>query len=160
MCGRLDYYLDAFSNLPSPLHSIPPGTTRDYAARCSCSLLLLAVLDQIDCSELLRNFILPSAELEAKYVRYQVRVNDQHYQQPSCAIPFWNLRKTSFWEIRPKPTVKQLDENNVYSMSELRRLVYGAILDQELYTLLQMRTSRDKLKSCLIDSCRPAHLDT
>ena len=118
------------------------------------------MLDQIDCSELLRNFILPSAELEAKYVRYQVRVNDQHYRQPSCAIPFWNLRKTPFWELRPKPNVKQLGENNVYSMSELRRLVYGAILDQELYALLQMRTSRDKLKSCLIDSCRPAHLDT
>ena len=159
MCGRLDYYLDAFSNLPSPIHSKPPRTAHDYAAHCSCSLLLLAVLDQIDCSELLKNFILPSAELEAKYVRYQVRVNDQHYQQPSCAIAFWNLRKTPFWELRPKPTVQQLPENQVSSMRELSSLVYGATLDQELYALLQMRTSREKLRSCLVDSCLPAHLD-
>ena len=158
MCGRLDYYLETFAHLPFTGQGTASTTQGKPAPFYWSSLLLLAVLDQIESSELLRNYIIPSPELERRYRSYQLQISDRSLVQPSLALPFWHLRTSQFWHLRPRGSTKTLPEAHPTDLAELKRLVYGATLNDDLYSQLQMRTFRTKLRNCLITSCSPANI--
>lgn len=158
MCGRLDYYLLLFSKTcEGPNGSSPLTCARDWFW---CPLLLAAVLENIDSGHITRNYILPSPELEETYQLSSSMVTGHSEVQPSMAIPFWNLQFSGFWLLRPKNPEQQLDGVQISDMEQLQQLVYGAVFPEDLFPLLQMQSSREKLKRILIQSYLPKEQQT
>ena len=123
-----------------------------------CPLLLLAVIEHISSRTLLRNFILPSSELVATYRGYTLYEEGIRKQQPSLATPFWNLHNSSFWHLRLKDKTSWSSDTTVDDIVTLKELAFGAILSEDLYALLVMQSSRDKLKRRLLESYLPAQV--
>ena len=157
MCGRLDYYLETFHKLIS----VSSTSSQEQAESLNmywCPLLLLAIIEHINSGTLLRNFISPSSELIATYTGYTLHEEGIRKQQPSLAIPFWNLQGSSFWHLRLKDTTSWSSDNTVDDLVVLKELAFGATLSEDLYALLLMQASRDKLQQRLIESYLPAKL--
>lgn len=154
MCGRLDYYLLSFSKIHtgSALSFQPASSARDIFW---CPLLLAAVLDNIGAGLITSNYILPSSELEKTYRNDTFIGNALKRQQPTMAVPFWNLQFSGFWQLRPKNHDHPLSESKVTDMVQLRHLVHGALLNEDLFPLLQMESSREKLRKTLIQPYQP-----
>jgi len=76
------------------------------------------------------------------------------------AIPLWKLQFSGFWPLGPGNHDDPLTEVQVTDMVQLRHLVYGALLDEDLFLLLQMGSSRHKLRKTFIQPYQPGGLST
>lgn len=149
MCGRLDGYLEAFAGLDTSLGR--EGTLRGevYTGEYQ-SLLLLAVLDLIDSGYIKRNFISPDQKLEATFTTFLSKV------APGCAsinmaVPFQGLQGSGFWQLVPSNPQSQHPQQ-VQLICKLRELYLGAKLADDLYPLLLMPGSRNKLRNVLLQT--------
>lgn len=150
MCGRLDYFLDAFANLRL-INTGENGDVNSNNRTRQTSLLLLAVIDEIESGTIVRNFISPSPGLEQLFDDY-CTLSLPLDCLASLAIPFCHLAETPFWELKPQPG-KFFGRNlETMTMSELRSHYFGAKFSDDLYPLLQMETFRQQLRQVLIDS--------
>ncbi len=76
-------------------------------------------------------------------------------QNSSIAFPFSRLDSEPFWELVPQPgtTVTQAMINNTASVSYLRKYTFGALLDDDLFRILQSTDGRGILREALLYSC-------
>lgn len=151
MCGRFDYFLDAFANLEQTCPLEKGGNAETGCYSQTAALLLIVVLDCIENRSIVRNFISPSPGLEQRFHRY-CKLIMVSGQQECLATPFRQLASTGFWELKPQPgkSLEKLVEN--LTISELRSHYFGAKFSDDLYPLLQMTTFRRKLRQVLIKS--------
>ena len=71
-------------------------------------------------------------------------------RQASMAYPFFYLQSADLWSLKPRLDAKIKPGQTIKSMKKLRELYYGAKFSEDLFPLLQMQTSREKLRAVLI----------
>jgi putative restriction endonuclease len=72
----------------------------------------------------------------------------------NLALPFFHLRSSGFWHLIPQSGQEQILVNlhQVDTLSRLRKLILGARLDDDLFTLLQNDSARSTLRTALIET--------
>lgn len=117
-------------------------------------LLLLAVMDRIAEGSVTSNFIEIDAELGELFSIYWAKVMPPD-RRGNLAYPFFHLRVRDggFWHLVARPGKEQALEaaRAVRSVPELRELVWGARLDEELFALLLDPASREVLRAALLE---------
>jgi putative restriction endonuclease len=149
MCGRLDYYLQAFTQL-NPNKNRKIWTEQTNYCSPYKPFLLLSILDHINSGEITRNFIEPTFELTETFQRY-IEILPPMPRKASMALPMYHLRSSDFWKLKPKTNNHQT-HGSISSIHQFRDTFYGVELDKELFVLLQMPTSREKLREVLIQT--------
>ncbi len=150
MCGRLDTYILSFSHLKAKKDKSRWASVSNYRSP-EQPLVLLAVLDHIARGEILRNFIQPTVKLQETYHEYFAKLYPE-LEPPSIAPPFAELAQSTFWELLPKPHAKNVKLQTYATVEEFNADFFGAKFSDDLYMLLQMQHSRDKLRKALVTS--------
>jgi len=71
----------------------------------------------------------------------------------SPVLPFYHLKSDGFWHLVPAPGMENvLATTRIRSIGELRQVVLGAKLDDELYATLSDPKLRDELRRVLIET--------
>jgi putative restriction endonuclease len=139
MCGMVDHYLKVFAGLKTEV--VSPDKP----------LLLMAVLDLIAHGRLHRNFIDPSPELVLRFQDYQ-KLLPSKIVSVNLAEPFIGLETEDFWHLRPCHLDGVTREHGINTVEILRTCYFGAKLSDDLFPLLQMPASREKLRNVLLES--------
>ncbi len=146
-------YLKAFTHLHQDRTG--PWTPTTCGRAPHKPLLLLAVLDLAAQGELLTNFIEPSPALGELFASYWEKVIGPE-RRGNFALPFFHLRKEKggYWQLIAQPgqenalpLLRQID-----TLGNLRRVVIGAKLDEDLFLLLQASESREALRRALVQA--------
>lgn len=116
-------------------------------------LLLLSLLDLFAQGIIKTNFIEVTPELGDLFATYWSRVI-QEERQGNIALPFFHLRSSCFWHLIPQlgQEEKLRGLNSVGSLSQLRKVVIGANLDNELFDFLHVESARDTLRAVLMET--------
>ncbi len=117
-------------------------------------VLLLSIIDMIEQGDIEDNMITFSPGLVDKCMKYWRKIPDR---KPNLVLPFFHLSKRSFWHLQPKPGYENALEvvSRISSVTQLRKIVAYARLDDELLDLLDDAESRDILRLTLIDTHLP-----
>lgn len=150
MCGRLDYYLDAFSSLRTDKNRKRWSEISQYQAPHK-PFLLLSILDLIAAGSITRNFIEPTFELAETFSGYWQRVMPIG-TSGSMSYPFYHLSTSGFWNLVSQPGHPHRGGRTISSVKRLRELYLGSKFDDDLYPLLVMETSREKIRKILMHS--------
>ena len=116
-------------------------------------ILLLAVIDLFEKGLISGAYIEISSALEHAFSQqWDNYVKSAH--QKRLATPFYHLSNEGFWTLDTHPNFDEIMKNKstIDSLNQLKTLVYGAILDDELARLLSDSDSRTRLKDCLIQT--------
>lgn len=150
MCGKLDHYLQLFSALRTD-----KNRNRWSAETCFQAphkpFLLLSILDAIAASTVTRNFIEPTFELAETFAGYWSLVMPLG-SSGSLSLPFYHLQSSGFWHLVSQPGIPHERGRAIGSVRLLRKFYLGARFDDDLFPLLVMETSREKLRSALIET--------
>jgi putative restriction endonuclease len=149
MCGKLDSYLLAFAKL-----RVDRSNTSWSILTNHCSpykpILLLSILDHIASGRITTHFIEPSFELTETFQNYISLLPDAG-RKASMSLPFYHLESSGFWELIPQSGQTHRKGLSISSMKRLREIYLGARISKDLFMLLQMEHSREKLRSVLIE---------
>jgi putative restriction endonuclease len=145
-------YLHRFAHLHTATSRVHWTAATTYRAP-NKPLLLLAVLDLCAQGSLTSNLVTLTPELGELFAGYWGRVMpaDRH---GNLAMPFFHLRHDGFWHLVPAPGQETALAalTTATSASQLRTLLLGARLDDELYDLMRVDTARDQLRTVLIQT--------
>ncbi len=118
------------------------------------AILLLTVIDLIDWGVIKSNQIELNDDLEWQFKHNWARyVGDSVLFQPKIATPYWHMSGESFWRLVPHCGGELTKENlqgSPYSLTNLRKQVKYAEIEQELFELLQNEDTRAKFRVILI----------
>ena len=148
MCGLLDHYLGLFAHLETELFPDRWPAATNFRSPGK-GLLLMVVLDSIAHHRLHRNFVEPSPELVERFEGYQERLPSD-IGRINLAEPFIELEAEEFWHLRPRSGHDPADQEAITTVERMRESYFGAKLSDELFPLLQMQTSREKLRNVLL----------
>jgi putative restriction endonuclease len=126
-----------------------PDSTRGRAPHKP--LLLLAALDLFAAGRIAGNLIEPGPELGEQFTSYWGRVMPPT-TRGNLALPFFHLRSDGFWHLLPRPGQETglAGATQIRSMTQLRDMVLGARLDEELFALLGSAEGRVALREALL----------
>ena len=149
---NLETYLERFAKLRSDYKRSYWPTTTYYRAPHK-PLLLLAVMDSIAEGTVSANLIEVTPDLGELFSLYWSRVMPPD-QQGNLALPFFHLRRDGFWHLLPQPGKEAIVAaiSQIRYVNQLRELVIGAQLDEELYQLLRDENSRERLRALVIET--------
>lgn len=139
-----EYYKDCFLSLHTMKKA---GKQAPHKA-----LLLLSVIDLVergiitDCriplsDELVRQF----KQNTSKFLGYSIMF------RPTANYPYFHMRSESFWQLVTNPNCS-IDKIINYSLSNLRRNIAYARIDEELFEILKNQNARAKLRVILIST--------
>ncbi len=111
--------------------------------------VLLSVMDLMAEGVITNNFIEPSLELLDTFNRYWVRIMPVG-SKTTMAYPFPRLRTDGFWHLIPNPGLESHIDMEFSSMSRLREVCEGAIVDPDLFSFLMNSESRERLRAVLV----------
>lgn len=128
-----------------------PPTTSNRAPHKP--LLLLSVLDLFERGMVESNLIEPTSELGELFAQYWAKAAPFD-RRGNIVLPFFHLRSEGFWHLLPRTGKEQAlnAASQMRSLSQLREMVIGARLDEDLYRILCTREPRDILRSILIQT--------
>lgn len=151
MSESLATYLQQFAKLrPNVNRTKWTEATRHSAPHKP--LLLLSVLQLIEEGLLRQNLIEPSPDLCEAFARYWTCILPAS-PRGNLALPFYHLSSSSFWHLVAQPG-REAEIAAVSTLDSLRRLmelVLGARLDEELFALILVPSSRAALRSLLLE---------
>lgn len=117
-------------------------------------ILLLSVIDLIERGVIENNHIELSEALEKQFKYNWARyVGDSVLFQPKIATPYWHMSGEPFWALVPHcggELTKEKLQGSPYSLTNLRKHVKYAKIDQELFDLLLSEDVRAKFRVLLI----------
>lgn len=150
--SELNKYIAYFSNLKRAPWNVVPGVTKGGAPHKP--LLLLALIDLVEQGVITSSYINVDDDLDKldeKFSDYwELLVTTG--QTSSVAFPFANLDGERFWKIR-KREGQEFNANSISSVSQLRKVALGAVVDEQLFGLLLDTESRVSLRNSLLGSC-------
>lgn len=119
-------------------------------------ILVLSMIDLIESGYVNTRFIPYDNGVERQFLRNWNRyicLNESF--QPKFSVAFWHLSHEPFWNLHFKDgidyDIKDLNNRRIYSsMSQMSKYVDGAIISEELYSLLQDSLTRAKLRVAII----------
>lgn len=146
---KLEDYIDFFSNLHTNKQQ---GKSAPHKA-----IMLLSVIDLISSQHITTNQIVYTEELEKCFLKNWKRyVKEVSIFKPKAGTPFWHLNSEPFWQLIPYEggyvTIVKLQKGNPYSAGTIRKHIKYAVIDKELFLLLQDDSNRETLKRALINS--------
>lgn len=99
------------------------------------------------------NFIELNIELMDTFDLYWVKVVGREKASTSV-LPFYHLKSDGFWHLAPAPGMEQVlvTVRQIRSLDQLRQLVQGVRLDDELFEILLHEKERDHLRRVLIET--------
>lgn len=150
MCGMLDHYLHEFSKLRTDTNRKSWTPSTNYKSPYK-PFLLLSILDLIGTGSITKNFIEPSSELTETFQGYIAMLPPMN-RQASMAYPYFYLQSSGFWNLQPRSDITIKAGQTISTVKRLRELYYGAKFSDDLFQLLQMPTSREKLRAVLIET--------
>lgn len=150
MCGMLDHYRHLFRRLR--VDTSPHGWNAATTFRAPYKpFLLLSIMDMIANGSITRNFIEPSAELSETWRAYLALTPQANGRAPMAAS-FFRMGNEGFWHLKPRAGLKQIQGEPITSMKRLKEYYYGAQVNDDLFPLLQMQPSREKLGTAVIEN--------
>ena len=150
MCGMVDHYLRVFAALETDLHPERWPAATNFRSPGK-PLLLMAVLNLISDGRLHRNFVEPTPELLQRFLGYQ-RLLPSEIGSVEMAEPFIGLEIEEFWHLCPRSGKDPADAGAIKTVAQMREYYFGAKFSDDLFPLLQMQTSREKLRTTLLES--------
>lgn len=156
MCGMVDHYLRVFAALETDLHPERWPAVTNFRSPGK-PLLLMAVLKLISDGRLHRNFVEPTPDLLQRFVAYQ-RLLPSEIGSVEMAVPFIGLEIEEFWHLCPRSGKDPADAGAIMTVAQMRKYYFGAKLSDDLFPLLLMQTSREKLCTTLLESYFSAEL--
>ena len=150
--GVVESYIERFAKLRTDVSPARwSASTRHRAPHKP--LLLLAIMDLFAEGSITANLVELTPELGELFTLYWARVMPRD-QRGNLALPFFHLRSDGFWHLVPQPGKEALlsATRQIRSVNQLRDTLLGARLDEELYTLLGAKRSRDLLHAVLIET--------
>ena len=150
MCGKIDCYLKAFSSLRTDKNRKRWSADTCFQAPHK-PFLLLSILDLIASGSITKNFIEPSFELAETFAEYWSRVMPIG-TSGSMSYPFYHLESSGFWHLINQPETSLEKGRTISSVKLLRELYLGARFDNDLFPLLVMESSRQRLRTAVIST--------
>ena len=118
------------------------------------AILLLTVIDLIDWGEIKSNHIKLDDNLEWQFKHNWSRyVGNSPLFQSKIATPYWHMQGESFWKLilqDGRETTKDNFQGSPYSVSNLKKQVRYAAIDQDLFELMQTVDGRAQMRTLLI----------
>ena len=148
----ITHYLNTFSNLRSDTSRSRWTAATKFRAPHK-PLLLLAVVDLIAQGIIKTNFIELTPDLGELFTIYWSRVMPPD-QRSNIVLPFYHLNSDKFWQHIPKPGMEAVlvATRQIRGVAQLKEIVLGVKLDEELYALLCQEESRNLLRTVLIEN--------
>lgn len=142
--GESSKYIDQFSDLHTAKKLGMPAPHK--------AVLLLSIIDLIERGCVTSNRIELTEQLEQTFGHVWKRyVGTSIVFQPKVATPFWHMQGEPFWNLYLNND-KELDSiTNPYSVKRLRESTH-AIIDADLFRLMQDENERAKLRVVLIST--------
>ncbi len=115
-------------------------------------LLLLAVLDQFAQGSVTGDLIELTPELGELFAGYWSRVMPPH-RHGNIAMPFFHLRRDGFWHLIARPGQEEALAalTTMTSIGQVRTVLLGARLDDELAALVRQPGPREALRRALVE---------
>lgn len=114
------------------------------------AILLLSVIELIESGVIKSNRIELTERLEQTFLKLWKRyIGTSLVFQPKIATPFWHLQNEPFWALYMNDGTDLRMVTSPYSVKRLRENTY-AIMDPELFALMQDGDSRARLRVTLI----------
>lgn len=147
----LSDYIELFANLHTNKQQ---GKKTPHKA-----IMLISVIELIASRHILSNQIEFSEELENCFLKNWKRyVGESFIFKPKAGTPFWYLNSEPFWQLIPfeggYKRIIELQKGNPYSPSTIRKNIKYAVMDKELYELLQDESNQATLRDILINSIK------
>ncbi|MBE2233241.1 MAG: HNH endonuclease [Anaerolinea sp.] len=122
-------------------------------------LLLLAVLDQFAQGNVSGDLIELTPELGELFAGYWSRIMPPH-RHGNIAMPFFHLRADRFWHLVARPGQEQALAAliTISSIGQVRTVLLGARLDDDLAALLRQPEPREALRRALVETYFAAEL--
>jgi putative restriction endonuclease len=73
-------------------------------------------------------------------------------RQASMAYPFFFMGSDGFWNLQPRHETRAKHGQTISSLKRLRECYFGAKFNDDLFPLLQIESSRDKLRATLVET--------
>lgn len=145
----LSDYIELFANLHTNKQQ---GKKAPHKA-----IMLISVIELIASRHILSNQIEFTEELENCFLKNWKRyVGESFIFKPKAGTPYWQLNSEPFWQLIPfeggYKRIVELQKGNPYSPSTIRKNIKYAVMDKELYELLQDEGNRQVLIKSLTDS--------
>lgn len=153
---NFDNYIGAFSSLRTDKSATRWSDETTNRAPHK-PLLLLSVIDLFAQGTILTNLIAPNLELGELFAMYWAKVMPPD-RDGNLVLPFYHLSSDGFWHLQATPGNESAINVPIRSIIQMRDLVFGAKLDDELYTALQSENHRDMLRAVLIETYFSANL--
>lgn len=150
MCGMLDHYRHLFTRLRVDTDPRTWTTATTFRAPYK-PLLLLATTDLIAHAAITRNFIEPSDDLSGTWLAY-LNLMPPMNRRVSMAASFFSMGNERFWHLTSRSGLEERPRQPIRSLKKLRERYYGAKVNDDLFPLLQMRSSREKLRTIIIET--------
>ncbi len=144
-------YIGAFSRLHTDRSPARWSEATRYQAPHK-PLLLLSVIDLFAEGTIKSNLIELTPELGQLFTLYWSKVMPPD-RRGNIALPLFFLRSDGFWTLIPRTGKEALlaATRHIRSVNQLREIVLGAELDNELSVLLGVEESRNLLRTVLIE---------
>ncbi len=145
-------YVESLANLHTDTSPARwPATMRHRAPHKP--FLFLAVMDLVAQGVIQTPFIEFTVDLLDMFDLYWSSTMAQG-KRSTPALPFFHMRSEGFWHLVPVPGKEQVldDVPQIRSISKLRQLVLGAVLDDGLFDMMLDGESRDDLRRVLIET--------
>jgi putative restriction endonuclease len=150
MCGKIDCYIKAFSELRTDKNKNRWSAATTFRAPHK-PFLLLSILDLISEGLITKEFIEPTFELAETFAGYWNRIMPIG-SSGIMAYPFFYMDSEPFWELVPRPGVKPPVGKTISSMKRIKEIYLGAKLDKEFFKLTLMESLRKRLQIVLINT--------
>lgn len=114
------------------------------------AVLLLAIMDMIESGEITRPRIVLTKQLEDAFEKEWKRfIGAPLVFKCKVATPFWHMQNEPFYSLFLNTGEEIKGFNNPYSVKRLREETY-AVIDPDLFKLMQKKDSRTELRELLI----------
>ena len=122
-------------------------------------ILLLAVMERFERSEMLENRIGLSPELNRTFLKYWSYLGSADHH-PDISRPFFHMKSGKFWHLVMNPGFEPIlaAKIKLKTFYEVRQAVNFAYVDEDLFDLLQDGSYRESLQAVLVGRWFPGRL--
>ena len=119
-------------------------------------VLLLSIIQSIEFKEITENRIYITPQLVARFRDNWYHLVSNPRFTANFSLPFFHLRSEKFWHLHTKPGRELLltSSGSIRSFSHLKEVVDYAKFDDALFILMKDASTREELKSALLERGR------
>lgn len=138
----IEYYIECFGKLKTAFSKSRPAPHK--------ALLLLSVIELIESGVITSPKIQLSDALVNTFNSNSKQLFQDDFFKPSIGQPFFFMKSEPFWNLVAENTADVELKTTSYSVKNLRSKYRYALIDTELFVLLQNRNNRERLQDVLI----------